>query len=168
MKTIKITGENYAGKWKKSRTACRAFVIKDGKLLLSYAETLAEWMIPGGGLEAGETERQCCAREVAEETGFVIEPSECLFEIVEYYGNRRYVNKYFAGTVTGRQRRKPTAAEREVKMRPVWLPVGRITEIFSRYADYEGRNDMIGGTYLREYTAIKEFTEITEKKTEQI
>jgi len=36
MKVIDIVGENYFGKWDKTRTACRAVIIKDNKMLLSY------------------------------------------------------------------------------------------------------------------------------------
>ena len=78
METIEIFGDNYFGKWDHIRTACRAVVIKDGKLLLSYETATDTWMIPGGGLEPGENEMQCCVREVAEETGFIIQPSPCV------------------------------------------------------------------------------------------
>ena len=36
MKTIDIIGDNYFGKWDRTRTACRGIVIRDGRLLLSY------------------------------------------------------------------------------------------------------------------------------------
>ena len=54
MKTIDIIGDNYFGKWNKTRAACRSVVIKDGKMLLSYETKTDQWMLPGGGLEAGE------------------------------------------------------------------------------------------------------------------
>ncbi len=33
------------------------------------------WELPGGGLEPGESQEQALAREVAEETGFVLDPA---------------------------------------------------------------------------------------------
>ena len=56
MKTIEIVGKNYFGHWTHERTACRGVVIEDGRVLLSYAVRDDLWMIPGGGLEAGEDE----------------------------------------------------------------------------------------------------------------
>lgn len=76
---------NYAGNWDRARRACRAILAKDGKILCSYETVTDQWMIPGGGLEDGESEEACCIREVREETGFLIRPSECFLEIDEYY-----------------------------------------------------------------------------------
>ena len=69
MKVIDIVGENYFGKWDKTRTACRGIIIHDTKVLLSYETRNDQWMLPGGGLEDNESEKACCIREIAEETG---------------------------------------------------------------------------------------------------
>ena len=63
MKTIDIVGDNYFGRWDKTRTACRGIILKDRLLLLSYETVTGQWMLPGGGLEEGEDERACCVRE---------------------------------------------------------------------------------------------------------
>ena len=49
------------------------------------------WVIPGGGLEAGETEEQCVAREMQEETHLVVNVEHLLLEESELGGiyNRR-------------------------------------------------------------------------------
>ena len=90
MKTIEIVGENYCGNWDKTRTACRGIVIDGDRILLSYAAKTNQWMIPGGGLESNESDEECCIREIAEETGIVVETSQCLLEIDEYYGDWKY------------------------------------------------------------------------------
>lgn len=36
MKIIDIVGDNYLGKWNKTRTACRGIVIENPEILLSY------------------------------------------------------------------------------------------------------------------------------------
>ena len=155
MQIIDIVGENYAGKWEQTRTACRGIVLRDGKLLLSYETVTGQWMLPGGGLEGSEDEQACCVREVAEETGFIIRPSECLLEIDEYYENWKWINRYFSGEVTGMTAVKLTGREKQVGMEPRWLPVDEIVDIFSRHADYTDTDEMRRGMYLREYTALK-------------
>jgi 8-oxo-dGTP pyrophosphatase MutT (NUDIX family) len=59
---------------------CRAIVTNEaGALLLvrhSY-QRLGQWMLPGGGLNSGESAEEAAAREVAEETGCRISGAHC-------------------------------------------------------------------------------------------
>ena len=151
---VEIVGDNYYGKWDKTRTACRGIVIRDHRLLLSYETVTGQWMLPGGGLEEGEDERECCIREVAEETGFLISPSECVLEIDEYYEDFKWVSRYFFGEVTGETTVHLTEGEKEVGMEPRWLPPDEIIHIFSEHASYADHDEMRRGMYLREYTAL--------------
>jgi ADP-ribose pyrophosphatase len=82
--------------------AYRGIILRDSFILMSYETLTDQWMIPGGGLEEGEDERACCAGEVAEEPGLLVEPSACALEIDEYYQNRKWVNRYFFCEVTGK------------------------------------------------------------------
>lgn len=63
---------------------CQAVILKDNKMLVlrQYNCKRQEeyWMLPGGGLEDGETEQQCIIREIKEETGLEIEIKEILFD----------------------------------------------------------------------------------------
>ena len=155
MEKAEIIGGNYFGHWSRSRTACRGIVLRDDRLLLSYETVTGQWMLPGGGLEDGEDERACCIREVAEETGILIRPSECVFEIDEYYEDWKWINRYFFGTIAGRAHVRLTAREKEAGMEPRWLPVDEILGIFSKHASYADTDEMRRGMYLREYTALK-------------
>ena len=56
MKIKEIIGDNYFGNWANTRTACRAIIIREGEILLSYETKTDQWMLPGGGLEPGEKE----------------------------------------------------------------------------------------------------------------
>lgn len=156
MKTIEIIGENYFGKFTETRTACRGIILQDNRILMSYETMTDQWMIPGGGLESGENERTCCAREVEEETGVLVLPSECVLEIDEYYENRKWVNRYFFCIITGATKTKMTDREKEVGMEPRWISIDEIIHIFSKHTDYTGTDEMKRGMYLREYTALSE------------
>ena len=113
-------------------------------------------------MENGESDGECCAREVAEETGYVVEPSRCMIEITEYFDDWQYVNRYFFGTVTGRAEPKLTEAEKRCRLIPVWLDVKEALKIFSEYGIYAETNEMKKGLYFREYTALTEMLNISE------
>ena len=113
-------------------------------------------MIPGGGKEEGETDRDTVIREVAEESGYLIEPRDCALEIIEYFGDLRHINHYFPAAVAGETERKPTDLEERLKLEPKWVTPEEALAIFSRYDDYAGEKGMKRGLYLREYTALKE------------
>ena len=151
---IPIVGDNYFGKWEKTRTACRGIVLRNNEILLSYETVTGQWMLPGGGIEAGEKEKDCCVREVAEETGFLIRPTECVLEIDEYYEDFKWVNRYYFGEVTGETAIRLTAREKKVGMEPRWLPLDEIIHIFSQHVSWADTDEMRRGMYLREYTAL--------------
>ena len=156
MKIIDIVGDNYLGKWNKTRTACRGIVIENSEILLSYESVTGQWMIPGGGLEEGESETDCCIREIAEETGILVNASECLLEIDEYYENWKFINKYFICKVKGTTEPKLTEREQKVGMEARWLSVDNAKNIFSKHTSYTETDEMRRGLYLREYTALCE------------
>lgn len=157
MKTIDIIGKNYFGHWTETRTACRAVVMKDGMLLLSYETKTGQWQLPGGGLEDGEDEKACCIRETAEETGVLVEPSECFLEIDEYYEDFKWVNRYFVCRETGKTEMRLTLREKAVGMEPRWMPFEEILSVFASHQAYDGIDEMRRGMYLREYQALHVF-----------
>ncbi len=156
MKILDIIGDNYFGNWTSSRTGCRAVIIKDGKILMSYETKNDQWMLPGGGLEENETDEECVIREVAEECGAVIQTSPCVLQIDEYYEDCKWLNKYFLAKVTSETERHLTDREIEAGMEPRWMPLGEILQIFSTHAEYDGTDEMRRGMYYREYTALQE------------
>lgn len=63
------------GKRARLRVGCSAAIF-DGhrdKLLLIQRSDNGQWCLPGGGMDAGESIVEACAREVLEETGLVVE-----------------------------------------------------------------------------------------------
>jgi len=155
MKSIEIKGDNYVGSYQRIRLACRAIVVKDDMILLSYEKNTNQFMIPGGGLEIGESEECCVKREVEEETGFLLDVDECVLEIHEYYGDERYISKYFLGRIVGDGAIHLTAREIEVGMEPRWIKREEALRIFSSHESFRDIDEMRRGLYLREYTALK-------------
>ena len=63
------------------RVGCGAAILRDGKLLLVQRLKQPEalhWGLPGGKVDWGETTRETCAREIAEELGLIIRPGRLL------------------------------------------------------------------------------------------
>ena len=149
-----ILGANRFDTFSKVRYAARALIVRDGMILMTHEQKDDLYMIPGGGLEKGETFEDCCAREVREETGFVVRPVREVTVINEFYEEYRFVSHYFLCEVTGQAETALTDGERARGLRPEWLPLDRCLDILSRHADYDGVNEEKRGIYQREYMAL--------------
>ena len=154
MKTIDIVGDNYFGHYDKTRVACRALVIKEDRVLISYEKNTDLYMLPGGGLEEGETDKECIIREVEEETGNIITVNNIVLEIDEYYENVRYISYYFLGTIVGKGKQRLTEGETRDGMEPLWMKLDEIKAIFANHESYRNIWEEKRGLYLREYTAL--------------
>lgn len=159
MEILDIYGENHFEKYTKTREACRGIVILDEQILLTYEVNTDQWFIPGGGREDNESLEECCARELAEETGYVVKTNKQFIAINEYYEEWFFVSHYFICEVTGDTERKLTKREIEVGLEPRWIPLKEAIEIFSKHQDYAEENEMKRGSYLREYKALCYYVE---------
>lgn len=157
MKTIDIYDETYSEKHTKVREACRGIVVSDGKILLTYETNTGQWFIPGGGVETNESHEECCVREVAEETGYIVEIKEQYLKINEHYNEWLWVSYYYICDHIGITERKLTEREVEEGLELRWISLEEAVEIFSKYQDYEKVDKMKYGAYLREYTALREY-----------
>lgn len=154
MKVIDIYGENHFEQHTKLREACRGVIIKNDKILLTYEVNTDQWFIPGGGLENNESLQECCIRELAEETGCIVETKEQYLTINEYYGEWLFVSHYFICDYVGEAEKALTEREIEVGLEPRWISLNEAIDIFSKYQDYADENEMKQGAYLREYNAL--------------
>lgn len=79
---------------------------EEGKVLLvkQHHENKEIWMVPGGGIEEGETSQDAAIREVMEETGLIIHIDRLLWHVEEVSEERgqRFVN-FFLGNIIGGQ-----------------------------------------------------------------
>lgn len=86
------------------RIRVAACLTKDDRILLveHAKKDRRYWLLPGGGLEEGETLHDAVKRELMEETGLAIEVGRLIIvcEVIEPAG-RHIVNLVFAGQVTG-------------------------------------------------------------------
>lgn len=160
MKTIDILGENRFEVQTKTREACRAIVIRDGQILLTYEVNTDQWFIPGGGAEAGESLTECCVREVTEETGYLVKAGLQYLTINEYYEEWLFVSHYFTCEQEGVTEQNLTEREAEAGLEPRWIPFKDAVEIFSKHQDYAAENEMKRGAYLREYNALLAYMEM--------
>jgi 8-oxo-dGTP pyrophosphatase MutT (NUDIX family) len=72
-------------------------VVQDGhgRVLLQRRRDNGLWALPGGGMDAGESIGQAAAREVAEETGYRVEPEY----VIGVYSDPKHVFAYDDGEV---------------------------------------------------------------------
>ena len=73
----------------KLRDRATCVLIRDGKLLLVAIHTL-KYLLPGGGVDPGETIEAAAVRELFEETGLVATRAEYLYAF-ETVSNRHHV-----------------------------------------------------------------------------
>ncbi len=157
MKTAEILGANRFETFSRTRAGSRAVIIRDGMILLSHETVTGWWLIPGGGMEDGETPEACCIRETEEETGFIVKPLRQFLTLYEYYEEYRYISHYFICEITGAGRMRLTDAEKRRGLKPEWLPLEDAAGIFARHQEYTNVSEEQRGFYLREYTALQEY-----------
>ncbi len=144
----------YSDPPEKVRVSCRAFVIDNGRLLLSHEVNKNVYMSPGGGLEDGETLSECCKREVQEETGYIVRVLKKFLVVNEYSFETLYISHYFLCEIVGKGEAHLTATEIDHGITPAWLS---FDEALSVFGTYESKQLDHRSLYLREYTTIQKY-----------
>ena len=157
MRTVEIVGRNFRGA-ARTRIACRGILYEDGKILLSHELNTGWYLIPGGGAEEGETPEECCIREMLEETGWQVAPTECFLTLTECYGDWCYISHYFLCRPLSQGAPQLTALEAERGLTPEWVTLTEAEAIFADHVNlshYEEKR----GSYQREHLALTIFRE---------
>jgi 8-oxo-dGTP pyrophosphatase MutT (NUDIX family) len=87
----------------------KGVVVRDGRVVLLHNER-QEWELPGGRLEAGESPAECVAREIAEETGWVVSTGPILdawMYVIEPLGRSVFIVTYGCHLDAGQERTDP-------------------------------------------------------------
>ena len=135
-KTVEIYGANGHKAFSKMNVKCRGIVIKDSRILISHEVNTGYYSIPGGGLEESETLEECCAREVREETGYIVKPVYHFLTINAYYKDRKNISHYFLCDVIGKTELRLTTEEIKLGLISNWIDTEKIFELFSKYDDF--------------------------------
>jgi 8-oxo-dGTP pyrophosphatase MutT (NUDIX family) len=122
----------------------------DKKVFPGWLETTA-----GGSALLGEDPLACIRRELAEETGILVQPEQCYLTIHEYYQQWHLISHYFLCKKLGDTQQHLTDYEAQAGLVPKWRPLEDAVKDFSEYRKFEGVNEMRRGAYLREYTALQ-------------
>lgn len=106
--------------------AAVAVVHEDRLLLVEHTKSDRKyWLLPGGGLEWGETLHEAVRREVEEETGLLVSVGDLLFlsETLSPEGDKHLVHLVFQGSFEGGELRVPSE-ERITDVR--WIELSEV------------------------------------------
>jgi 8-oxo-dGTP pyrophosphatase MutT (NUDIX family) len=157
MKIIEIFGENRYPEYEKIREGCRGIIVRNGKILLSYEKNVDQYMIPGGGLEEGESLTECCVRELKEEVGVIALPHTHYLRLDEYYKEVYFKSNYFICDCIGECERALTEEENKRGLEPRLVDFNEALRIFGSYESYVNNDPTRYGSYYREFLALTEF-----------
>ena len=149
----------YSDPPEREREGCRAIIIENGKVLLSWEERKNVYMTPGGGVEKGESLEECVVRELCEEAGYKVKPIKPFVKVNEYCFDTLWINNYFICEIEGECERHLTESETYNRVKPVWVDLEKAIEIFG---EYETKTVDHASLYLREYTVLNKISERAE------
>jgi ADP-ribose pyrophosphatase YjhB (NUDIX family) len=90
---------------KSVRLRVAGLVVKDGKLLLiSHNKDGRDyWLVPGGGVDFGETAADALKREMSEELSIIVEAKDLVFtsDSIDPSGKRHIFNLFFSCEIKG-------------------------------------------------------------------
>ena len=165
--TLEIYGKNRDKEFSKTRIGCRGIIIRNGEILISHETKTDYYVIPVGGLEGDESLEICCAREILEETGYLVKVKKLYLTLNEYYKEYKFVSNYFICEVIDYIEPELTELEAQNGLEAEWLPVTDVLKLYENYDMYTSVDMDKRNTYLREFTGLSEYLAI-EKREERL
>ncbi len=136
------------------RVTCRGIIVKEGKLLISHETKDELFLIPGGGMENGESPEECCTREVFEETGYRTDPVKHIADVHMYFSSSKFINHFFECKIVSRDKPHLLDYEIELGLRPDWYDIDEIYRVFADYKKYKNTDPERYILYQREFLAL--------------
>lgn len=139
----------------RERRAVRAVITHEGKIALQHVGKHGYYKLPGGGVDAGESDMEALAREIMEEVGCKINVMGEIGKIIEYRDdfNLKQLSLCFFGTVAGEiSTPEFTEEERTDEMEALWVAPGEALRLIKESVtdDYEGKFIIIRDAILLE------------------
>lgn len=145
-----------------SRTAVRAVILEEGKLLMVLTNR-NDYKFPGGGIQPKENIEEALIREVEEETGYVVKNTKERLGVIVQRDIDKYekdaifemTSYYYLCEVTGTKfEQRLDDYEEEQNFHPVWITIEAAIKN-NEYIFKERKNDLNDWVY-RELQALKE------------
>jgi 8-oxo-dGTP diphosphatase len=140
---------------KKIRTAARAVIFNNDKIVLLHARKYNYHKLPGGGVESGESIKKAVARECLEETGCSVNILEKIGVIIEHRSRWSLIqtSHCFLAEVVTKGKPKFTKSEIAEGFKPIWVTPKNALELMknNKTKVYDGKFMV-----LRDYTFLKE------------
>ena len=113
------------------RQRAAGIIIQDGKILLLHRQKDGKvyYIIPGGGIEAGETPEQAAKREIKEETNLDVEIGELISKFNGGYGYPEYF--FLAENIQGEARLGGEELQKNCEENHyaiAWIPLDKLKE----------------------------------------
>ena len=139
MKVLKVINPQQATKKEvdqyRVRQAARAVVIDpEGQIGLLKVVKRKFYKLPGGGIEAGESQQTALKRECQEEIGCNVEILDEIGTIVEYrkmFQIKQISHCYLAKLVGAKGKPKLTQEEKDEGYQPLWVPYQQAVDLMN-------------------------------------
>ena len=157
-----LSGPDALEPW--SRQTARAVIVHQDHLVFSYLKNRNQYVLPGGGIDPGESVSACAKRECLEELGMIVTVGEPLAVVREYYDDiLRFEHFYVLGTFK-HERAAAAFTEEEIglDLTEQWIPLSTVQETLLRTRPYLMPNEYqsphiqraIANCHLRELLGI--------------